>query len=284
MPSNHLILCCPLLLSSIFPSIRVFSNESVLCTRWPKYWSFSYSISPSNEYSVLVSFSIDWFDLLAVQGTLQSLLQHHNSKASIFQHSALFMVQLQQSSSLSGTWLSDRACSSGKAWAPCRSSPGPRACFEFLPRAAPVRALVSGGPAWVSRLTAWGSESSFLEPSVRVHSACVWLPHESAPCFVSASSAAAGLGLLVTGNVRAASLLCFTSKITLWSSLQHVRRSLYWLSRVAISKHRRLAGLQNRHLVAQFLRCRWQQVVPSEPWGAESVPASPLALGGAGNL
>ena len=94
MPSNHLILSRPLLLPSIFPSIRVFSNESVLCIRWPEYWSFSFSISPSNEYSVLISFRIDWFDLLAVQGTLKSLLQHHNSKASILQHSAFFRVQL----------------------------------------------------------------------------------------------------------------------------------------------------------------------------------------------
>ena len=84
MPSNHLILCCPLLLSpSIFPSIRVFSNESVLHIRWPKYWSFSFSISLSNEYSRLVSFRMDWLDLFAVQGTLKSLLQHHSSKASI---------------------------------------------------------------------------------------------------------------------------------------------------------------------------------------------------------
>ena len=84
MPSNHLIFCSPLLLlTSIFPSIRVFSNESVLRIRWPKYWSFSFSISPSNEYSGLISFRIDWFDLLAVQGTLKSLLQHHSSKASI---------------------------------------------------------------------------------------------------------------------------------------------------------------------------------------------------------
>ena len=82
MPSNHLILCCPLLLlPSIFPSIRVFSNESVLLIRWPKYWSFSFSISLANEYSVLIFFSIDWFDLLAVQGILKSLLQHHSSKA-----------------------------------------------------------------------------------------------------------------------------------------------------------------------------------------------------------
>ena len=95
MPSNHLILCCPLLLlPSIFPSIRVFSNESVLCIRWPKYWSFSFSISPSNEYSELIFFRIDWLDLLAVQGTLKSLLQHHSSKALILQHSAFFIVQL----------------------------------------------------------------------------------------------------------------------------------------------------------------------------------------------
>ena len=95
MPSNHLILCHPLLLpSSIFPSIRVFSNEPVLCFRWPKYWSFSFSISPSNEYSGLISFRMDWFDLLAVQGTLKSLLQHHSSKASILWRSAFFMVQL----------------------------------------------------------------------------------------------------------------------------------------------------------------------------------------------
>ena len=84
MPSNHLILCCPLLLlPSIFPSIRVFSHESVLCIRWPKYWSFSFSISPSNEYSGLISSRMDWLDLLAVQGTLNSFLQHHSSKASI---------------------------------------------------------------------------------------------------------------------------------------------------------------------------------------------------------
>ena len=95
MPSNHLILCRPLLLPpSIFPSIRVFSNESVLCIRWPKYRSFSFSISPSSEYSGLTSFKIDWFDLLAVQGTLKSLLQHHNSKVSILRCSAFFIVQL----------------------------------------------------------------------------------------------------------------------------------------------------------------------------------------------
>ena len=95
MPSNHLILCHPLLLlSSIFPSFRVFFNESVLCIRWPKYWGFSFSISPSNEHSGLISFRIAWFDLFAVQGTLKSLLQHHSSKGSVLQCSVLFMVQL----------------------------------------------------------------------------------------------------------------------------------------------------------------------------------------------
>ena len=95
MPSNHLILCRPLLiLPSLFPSIRLFSNESVLHIRWPKYWSFSFNISPSNEYSELISFKMDWLDLLLVQGTLRSLLQHHSSKASILQNSAFFIVQL----------------------------------------------------------------------------------------------------------------------------------------------------------------------------------------------
>ena len=95
MPSNHLILCHPLLLPpSIFPNIRVFSNESALPIRWPKYWSFSFNISPSNEHPELTSFRMDWLDLLAIQGTLKSLLQHHSSKASILQHSAFFTVQL----------------------------------------------------------------------------------------------------------------------------------------------------------------------------------------------
>ena len=95
IPSNHLILCHPLLLlHTIFPSIRVFSSESGLCIRWPKYWSFSFSISPSNEYSGLISFSTEWLYLLAVQGILKSLLQHHSSEASILWHSAFFMVQL----------------------------------------------------------------------------------------------------------------------------------------------------------------------------------------------
>ena len=102
--SNHLILCRPfLLLLSIFPNIRVFSSESVLPIRWPKYWSFSFNISPSNEYSGLISFRIDWFDLLAVQGTLKSLLQHHSSKASVLQHSASL-----QSNSHIYTWLLEK--------------------------------------------------------------------------------------------------------------------------------------------------------------------------------
>ena len=97
MPSNHLILCLPLLLlPSIFPSVRVFSNESALHFRWPKYWSLSFNISPSNEHPGLVSFRMDWLDLLAVQGTLKSLLQHHSSKASILWHSAFFIAQLSQ--------------------------------------------------------------------------------------------------------------------------------------------------------------------------------------------
>ena len=104
MPSNHALLCHPLLLlPSIFPSIRVFSNESALCIKWPTYWSFSFSISPSSEYSGLISFQIDWFDLLAVRGTVKSILHHHSSKAWILQCSAFFMVQL---SSIHDYWKS----------------------------------------------------------------------------------------------------------------------------------------------------------------------------------
>ena len=104
MPSSHLILCHPLLLlPPIPPSIRVFSHESTLCMRWPKYWSFSFSISPSNEYPGLISFRMDWLDLLAVQGTLKSLLQHHSSKASILRHSAFFIVQLSHPYMTTGT-------------------------------------------------------------------------------------------------------------------------------------------------------------------------------------
>ena len=97
MPSSHLILCCPLLLlPSIFPSFRVFSSESALHIRWPKYWSFTFSISPSNEHPGLISLRMDWLDLLAVQGTLKSLFQHHSSKASILLHSAFFIIQLSE--------------------------------------------------------------------------------------------------------------------------------------------------------------------------------------------
>ena len=122
MPSSHLILCRPLLLlPPIPPSIRVFSNESLLHIRWPKYWSFSFSISPSNEYSGLISFMTDWFDLLAVQGTLKSLLQHHSSKASIFQHSAFFIFQL-----------SHPYMTTGKAIALTRWTFVGKVCFCFL--------------------------------------------------------------------------------------------------------------------------------------------------------
>ena len=103
MPSSHVVLCRPLLLlPSILPSIRVFSNELVLGIRWPKYWSFSFSISPSNEYSGLISFRLDWFDLLAIQGTFKSLLQHHSSEASVLQHSAFFMIQLSHPYMMTG--------------------------------------------------------------------------------------------------------------------------------------------------------------------------------------
>ena len=102
MPSNHLILCCPLLMPSIFPSIRVFSNELVLCIRWPKHWSFSFNISPSNERSELISFRMDWLDLLAVQGIHKSLLQHHSSNASILWCSAFFTVQLSHPYMITG--------------------------------------------------------------------------------------------------------------------------------------------------------------------------------------
>ena len=106
MPSNYLILCCPLLLlPSIFPSIKFFSNESVLRIRWPKDWSFSFNISPSNEYSGLISFRMDWLDLLAVQGTLKSLLQHHSSKASVLRCSAFSTVQLSHPSMTTGKTL-----------------------------------------------------------------------------------------------------------------------------------------------------------------------------------
>ena len=135
MPSSHLILCHPLLLTpSIFPRIRVFSNESVLHIRWPEYWSFSFSISPSNIYSGLISFRMNWFDLLAVQGTLKSLLQHHNSKASILQHSAFFIVQLSHPYMTTGkTIASTRQTFVGKIKS-LLFNMLPRLVIAFLPR------------------------------------------------------------------------------------------------------------------------------------------------------
>ena len=124
MPSNHLILCHPFLLPSIFPSIRVFSNESVLCIRWPKYWSFSFSISPSNEYSGLFSFRMDWLDLLAAQGTLKSLLQHHSSKASVLRCSAFFTAQLSHPYMITGKTIAQ--------WCPDLCDPMDYTVHEFL--------------------------------------------------------------------------------------------------------------------------------------------------------
>ena len=135
MPSNHLILCCSLLLPpSIFPSITIFSNESALHIRWPQYWSFSFSINPSNEYSGLISFRMDWLDLLAVQGTLKSLLQHHSSKVSILQHSAFFIVQLSHPYMTTGKTLAwTRWTFVGKMMYPL-SNMLSRFVIAFLPR------------------------------------------------------------------------------------------------------------------------------------------------------
>ena len=134
MPSNHLILCCPVLLSSIFSSFRIFSNESVLHIRWPKYWSFSFNISPSNEYLGLISFRIDWFDLLAVQGILKSLLQHHSSKASILRFSAFFRVWLSHLYMTTGKTIAlTRQTSIGKAMSLLFNMLS-RLVIAFLPR------------------------------------------------------------------------------------------------------------------------------------------------------
>ena len=135
IPSNHLILCRPLLLLlSIFRSIRVFSNESVLLIRWPKYWSFSFSISPSTEYSGLISFTIDWFILLAVQGTLKSLLQHHSSKASVLRSSAFFMVQLSHPYMTTGKTIALFICTSVSKVTPLLFNMLSRFVIAFLPR------------------------------------------------------------------------------------------------------------------------------------------------------
>ena len=134
MPPNHLILCRPLLLPSIFPSIRVFSNESVLHMRCPKYWSFSFSISPTTEYSGLISFRMDWLDVLAVQGTLKSLLQHHSSKASILQCSAFFIVQLSHPYMTTGKTIAlTRQTSVGKIMSLLFNMLS-RLVIDFLPR------------------------------------------------------------------------------------------------------------------------------------------------------
>ena len=142
MPSNHLNLCCPLLLPpSIFPSMRVFSNESVLCIRWPKYWSFSFSICPSNEYSAPIFFRMDWLDLPAVQGTLKSLLQHQSSKASILQCSAFFVAQLSHPYMTPGKTIAlTRRTFVGKVMSLLFNMPS-RLVITFLPRS--KRLLVS---------------------------------------------------------------------------------------------------------------------------------------------
>ena len=150
MPSNHLILCCPLLLlSSIFPSIRVLSSESVLRIRWSKYWSFSFSISPSNEYSGLIFFRMDWLDLLAVQGTLKSLIQHHSSEASILWHSAFFIVQLAHPYVTTGKTIAlTRWTLVGKVMC-LLFNMLPRLVITFLPRS--KRLLISINKQFVSK-------------------------------------------------------------------------------------------------------------------------------------
>ena len=142
MPSSHLILCCPLLLlPSIFPSIRVFSNESALCIRWPNYWSFSFNVSPSNEHPGLISFRMDWLDFLAVQGTLKSLLQHRSSKASILQCSAFFTVQLSHPYMTTGKTIAlIRRTFVGKVMSPLFNMLS-RLVITFLPRS--KRPLIS---------------------------------------------------------------------------------------------------------------------------------------------
>ena len=167
MPSNCLILCCPLLLlPSILPSVRVFSNKSVFRIRWPKYWSFSFSISPSNEHSELISFRIDWFDLLAVQGTLKSLLQHHRSKASILWRSAFFMVQLSHPYMTTGkTIASTRQTFVGKVMSLLFNMLS-RLVIAFVPRS--KRLLIS-----------WQQSPSavILEPK-KIKSVTVSFPHQ----------------------------------------------------------------------------------------------------------
>ena len=143
MPSNHLILCHPLLLlPSIFPSIRVFSNETVLCIRWPNFWSFSFSISPSNEYSGLISFRMDWLDLLEVQGTHKSLLQHHSSKASIPWCSAFHMVQLSHPYMTTGKTIALTRQTFVNSVMPLLFNRLPRFVIAFLPRSKKIHVFV----------------------------------------------------------------------------------------------------------------------------------------------
>ena len=172
MPSNHLIHCHPfLLLPSTFPSIEVFSNESVLRIRWPKYWSFSFSISPSNEYSGLISFRMDWLDLLAVQGTLKSLLQHYSLKASILRHSAFFIVQLSHPYMTTGKTIAlTRRTFVGKVMSLLFNMLS-RMVIAFLPRSKHL--LIS----WLQSLSA-----VILEPkkrkSLTVSIVCPYICHE----------------------------------------------------------------------------------------------------------
>ena len=162
MPSNHLILCRPLLLPpSVFPSIRVFSNESVLLIRWPKYWSFSFSISPSNEHPVLISFRMDWLDLLAVQGTLKSLLQHHSSKASILQCSAFFTVQLSHTYMFTGETIAlTRRTFVGKVMSLLFNMPS-RFVITFLPRSKHL--LISWHSFLSWHLEFWQEEARYFK-------------------------------------------------------------------------------------------------------------------------
>ena len=140
MPSNHLILCRPLLLlPSIFPSIRVFSNESALRIRWPKYWNFSFNISPFNEYPGLISFRMDWLNLLAVQGTLKSLLQHHSSKASILLRSAFFIVQLSHPYMTTGKTIALTAAAAAKSLQSCPTLCDP---IDGSPRGSPITGIL----------------------------------------------------------------------------------------------------------------------------------------------
>ena len=147
MPLNHLILCRPLLLPpSVFPSIRVFSNESVLCIGWPKYWNFSFSISPSSNYSGMIPFRMDWLDLLVVQRTLKSLLQHHSSKASILRHSAFFIVQLSHPYMTTGKTIALTRWTFVSKVMPLLFNMLSRLVITFLPRS--KRLLISTGLGW----------------------------------------------------------------------------------------------------------------------------------------